>query len=102
MALFDYLISDDLVITLDADFIQTTNHSLYFWVATPYTTIKNCKAVDEINQLLDELSMRNGVIGGLHSNQDTYNFINDQIWNYSEEIAEMLMIRAIPACLITD
>lgn len=30
MALFDYLISDDLGITLDADFIQTTNHSLYF------------------------------------------------------------------------
>ncbi|WP_448906661.1 hypothetical protein [Haemophilus parahaemolyticus] len=46
--------------------------------------------------------MRNGVISGLHSNQDTYNFINDQIWNYSEEIAEMLMIRAIPACLMTD
>ena len=102
MALFDHLISDDLGITLDPDFIQQTNHKLYFWVATPYTTAKNCKAVDEINRLLDELNMRNGIIAGLHSNQDTYDFISDHIVDYYDDIAGMLSIRAVPAGLMVD
>lgn len=101
--LYNHLITDDLGITLTAEFIQSTNHPLYFWVATPSTTERNNKAVDELNAMLDDLNMRNGVIAGLQSNRDTYHFIQDRIVeDYPPKVAEMLVIRAVPASLMTE